>query len=1082
MPATGQLVTRLRDCIRALAPTPSSDAHLLDRYVRVRDESAFAELLHRHGRLVLGVVRRHLADRHAAEDVFQATFVALARQAARLRHDVALEGWLYTVAYRLARKEQARAVRRPQALLDDLPADDGAVAASDPLAQISGRELAGVIDDELARLPEHYRLPLVLCALEGLTRDAAAARLGSSLGTLRGRLKRGRELLRQRLTKRGLTVPAAMAAGLVVEPVGAVPPALISATTRAALAAPLAAAVPQKLLVVAAVLIAAFGLAGATFWLGSSGEDPPDRPAPQVAPARLDVDALGDPLPERALRRFGTARFRHGTQIHSFALSPDGTIAASGGLGEIRLWDAANGKLRRIFRGHSAWVFALGFSADGARLVSAGSEDNDHKGGKLIVWDLAAGKPLTTVPHPGWVRSAALTPDGKTVAMCCDDGTLHVLDADTGKVVHSLLGTTQLRLSRVAFSPDGKQLAAAGDNDTVCLWDVTTGAERLRLADVQGLQALAFSIDGKMLAAAQFKGMFEEGKLRLWDLATGRDHWTVALGSGKSFSAGVGALAFSPDGLRLACCDMGGTTEVRDAKTGKVLRAYKEGEAWMHGVAFAPDGRTIYAAGTDGRVQVWNVASGKERFPYDQHRGGVLGLSESPDGRTLATASSDCNIRLWDLATGKTRSVLSGHPRAVYSVQFFQGGQRLVSAGGDGAVRVWNAATGEQVQKLLGADKGWNARTALSPDGNLLAIGEVQGVRLWDLAAGKELRQLKGHEGYIIDLSFSADGDYLTTASHAYSDGMQEQHQDWSVRVWNVSSGEEVFRHTTLYPNRPVFTSDGRGVAFLASGKVLVYDFKSGKERPSPGWCDVATMAPSPGGSWLATAHQDGSIRIRVAQTGEEALRFQADAGAVFRLLWSKDGKKLYSANGDTTVLEWDLAPRTAGKALSAEQAWTDMGSADGLLAYRAAWLFMTSAESMGKLVQLVRPVSDDGSGARIRRLIGELEHDRFAVREAAAKELTGLGPAAEPALRQAAAANTSLELRQRVGKILEQMPAQELTADDYRLLRAVEVLECVVSAPARQKLIELSKGASDALLTRAATAALQRLKSRTSN
>src|SRR5205823_7450674 len=126
-----------------------ADGDLLARFARQRDQDAFAELVGRHGGLVLGVARRHLPDRQAAEDVVQATFLALARSAARLGRPPSLVNWLYTVAVRQARKARLRFARRT-ALLARLPPP---AVAPDPLAEVSGRELVTIIDDELARLP-----------------------------------------------------------------------------------------------------------------------------------------------------------------------------------------------------------------------------------------------------------------------------------------------------------------------------------------------------------------------------------------------------------------------------------------------------------------------------------------------------------------------------------------------------------------------------------------------------------------------------------------------------------------------------------------------------------------------------------------------------------------------------------------------------------------------------------------------------------------------------------------------------------------------------------------------------------------
>src|SRR5262249_32619675 len=151
------------------------DAELLGRFARSRDETAFAALLDRHGPMVLGVARRLTGDHHLAEDVLQAAFVSLARQADSLRRPGSVAAWLHRTAYRPA-LNTARARRRrgrAEACVAPRP-------ATDPLAELSARELVAALDEELARLPESLRLPVVLCCLEGRTQDEAAALLGWS--------------------------------------------------------------------------------------------------------------------------------------------------------------------------------------------------------------------------------------------------------------------------------------------------------------------------------------------------------------------------------------------------------------------------------------------------------------------------------------------------------------------------------------------------------------------------------------------------------------------------------------------------------------------------------------------------------------------------------------------------------------------------------------------------------------------------------------------------------------------------------------------------------------------------------------
>jgi RNA polymerase sigma factor (sigma-70 family) len=198
---------------------------------REESEAAFRVLIHRHGPMVLGICRRVLGDEHAAEDAFQATFLVLVKKAGRLRDSDRLTNWLYGVAMRVASKEKARGVRRR--VVERQVAEQTARPGGDS----DQGELRSVIDEEIRRLPERYRVPLVLCHVEGLRHDEVAQRLGCPVGTVESRLSRARERLRARLARRGLT-PTASALGTVLKPPGAgsVIPSLVEATLAAVIA------------------------------------------------------------------------------------------------------------------------------------------------------------------------------------------------------------------------------------------------------------------------------------------------------------------------------------------------------------------------------------------------------------------------------------------------------------------------------------------------------------------------------------------------------------------------------------------------------------------------------------------------------------------------------------------------------------------------------------------------------------------------------------------------------------------------------------------------------------------------------
>jgi RNA polymerase sigma factor (sigma-70 family) len=166
----------------------ATDGDLLRAFVQQGEQDAFAELLRRHGPMVLRLALHLLHHRQDAEDVFQATFLTLARKAHSLRNESCVAAWLHRVAWRLSlrsRAAQRRTAGVSRLVSHNQPADN------DPADEISLREARALLHEELASLPERRRLPLVLCYLQGRTRDEAARRLGWSLGTLKRRLEQG---------------------------------------------------------------------------------------------------------------------------------------------------------------------------------------------------------------------------------------------------------------------------------------------------------------------------------------------------------------------------------------------------------------------------------------------------------------------------------------------------------------------------------------------------------------------------------------------------------------------------------------------------------------------------------------------------------------------------------------------------------------------------------------------------------------------------------------------------------------------------------------------------------------------------
>jgi RNA polymerase sigma factor (sigma-70 family) len=228
----GSLLDYLRRLRQSAAPDAGlDDGELLRRWVAGRDQAAFEVLVWRHGPMVLSLCQRWLSRPSDAEDAFQATFFTLARKASSVRSGDSLAAWLHRVSLRICLRARSSA-GQPSALEADVPD----ARSPGPLEESSARELRAILDEEVNRLPERYRVPFVLCCLAGHSNAEAASRLGRPVGTIQSRLATARQRLRIRLSKRGLA-PTAVAGVLTLAESGwaAVPAVLVSSTVQSSM-------------------------------------------------------------------------------------------------------------------------------------------------------------------------------------------------------------------------------------------------------------------------------------------------------------------------------------------------------------------------------------------------------------------------------------------------------------------------------------------------------------------------------------------------------------------------------------------------------------------------------------------------------------------------------------------------------------------------------------------------------------------------------------------------------------------------------------------------------------------------------
>jgi RNA polymerase sigma factor (sigma-70 family) len=1084
-----------------------SDRELLDRFALKHQEVAFEALVQRHGPMVLRVCRGVLSDRHLAEDAFQATFLVLVRKLSSIHKHTSLGSWLYKVAYRVAlragRVAAQRRLRESQA---------PARVAPDPLGDVTWREVQAIFDEELQRLPEKYQAPVILCCLEGRARDEAAQQLGWSLGTLKGRLERGRELLRARLVRRGVALSAALAATLLSEGAvsASVPPTLTKATVRAALVfssggevaagiltAPIRSLVQgvtrtmaltklkitATLMVAASLFVAGVGTAARQVLSAKGPDTPAGGPSPRPTDAEppgpaeqgtVRADRHGDPLPAGAVARLGTARFRHMHTISSLAYSGNGKRILSGSWdGTVRLWDAATGQELCRLRESGDGFSSVALSPDGTLLAGG------NMGRTLCLWDAATGKPIRRVKNlENTVFGLRFAPDGKTLAGASGHS-VRVWDVATGREVRRLTGPRQ-DMRPFTLSGDLRTLVAGLPDGSLQLWDLARGTEERKFPTGQkSLMCLALSPDGKVLATG---GTEDDRTARVWDRATGRE-----LRRFGPYAGWVESLAFAPDGRTLAVGEQSGTIHVYDGATGKErCRCGLRERSWVRALAFAPDGRTLAAGGTNERaVRFFDAATGEEQHLFGGHQNEVVAAALTPDGKTLVSASKDGAVYLWDLSTGQEVRHWRANAYGISALAVAPDGRSLAIAG-DPTLGLWDTATGKEVRPFRG-HQGAAGAVAFAPDGKTLASGTWQDhtIRLWDVATGRERLRIKlpmpkGHNYGDVPLAFAADGKVLLSGS---ADRMNP-----SIYFWDPATGKEL-RRIECPISRLALSPDGKTLATTGWDKqVRLWDVGTGKEAARIP-ASASALAFSRDGRTLAYGGTDGVIHLWEAASGQERHVFAGhqpggDAKGTFAagvavLAFAPDGRTLISGGGDTTLLLWDVlgsglhAPTRRGP-MTREDLWAAL-AADAPEAYGAIGALLAArSEAVSLLKAKLRPAAPCDP-QRLARLIVDLDSDQFAVRERATHDLEQFNESAVPGLRKALAGDPAPEARRRLVEVLQRLESPP-NADRLRPLRAVETLEHIGTAEARQVLQTLARGAPEARLTREAKASLGRL------